>query len=144
MSLPWQSRKSEERGAYTTVAQTEETSAAHRMHRNQLDHEDHEDQDPDPENTALEDSTPTPEDLALLPRVADELPYGVFLVAIVELCERFAYYGLSGPFQNYAANKYHDANGLPGALGLGQSGATALTNFFQVSVIVSVISGIVK
>lgn len=40
-----------------------------------------------------------------------------FLVAVVELCERFAYYGLAGPLQNYIANKYHDPNGLPGAIG---------------------------
>jgi dipeptide/tripeptide permease len=74
---------------------------------------------------------PTADELASLPRVADKLPWGAFLVAIVELCERFAYYGLSGPFQNYMANKYNDTNGLPGALGLKQSGATALSNFFQ-------------
>ncbi|KAF2653461.1 peptide transporter-like protein PTR2 [Lophiostoma macrostomum CBS 122681] len=74
---------------------------------------------------------PTADDLASLPRVADKLPWGAFLVAIVELCERFAYYGLSGPFQNYMANKYNDPNGLPGAIGLKQTGATALSNFFQ-------------
>jgi dipeptide/tripeptide permease len=78
-----------------------------------------------------DENTPTAEELATLPRVADKLPWGAFLVAIVELCERFAYYGLSGPFQNYMANKYHDPNGLPGALGLAQTGATALSNFFQ-------------
>lgn len=72
-----------------------------------------------------------------------------FLIAIVELCERFTYYGLSGPFQNYISNSYHDPNDLPGvcilylrltrstitnpsqAIGLNQSGATFLTNFFQ-------------
>lgn len=79
----------------------------------------------------LDASEPTPDDFATLPRVADKLPWGAFLVAIVELCERFAYYGLSGPFQNYMANKYNDPNGLPGAIGLKQSGATALSNFFQ-------------
>ena len=78
-----------------------------------------------------EGNEPTAEELSCLPRVADKLPWGAFLVAIVELCERFAYYGLSGPFQNYMSNKYNDPNGLPGALGLGQSGATALSNFFQ-------------
>jgi dipeptide/tripeptide permease len=76
-------------------------------------------------------SVPTSEDLLFLPRIADDLPYGAFLIAIVELCERFAYYGLSGPFQNYISNKYRDENGLPGALGLKQTGATALTNLFQ-------------
>lgn len=49
----------------------------------------------------------------------------------MELCERFTYYGLSGPFQNYMSNSYHDPNGLPGAIGLDQTGATGLSNFFQ-------------
>ena len=66
-----------------------------------------------------------------LRRVPDKLPWTVFLVAIVELCERFTYYGVSGPFNNYINYSYHDPTGLPGALGLGQTGATALTNFFQ-------------
>ncbi|KAF2711821.1 DNA repair helicase [Pleomassaria siparia CBS 279.74] len=80
---------------------------------------------------AFTDEEPTSHELATLPHVADRLPWGAFLVAIVELCERFAYYGLSGPFQNYMSNSYHDPNGLPGAIGLKQSGATALSNFFQ-------------
>jgi dipeptide/tripeptide permease len=74
---------------------------------------------------------PTQEEYATLPKVSGKLPWGAFLVAIVELCERFAYYGLAGPFQNYIANKYHDPNGLPGAIGFGQSRATALSNFFM-------------
>ncbi|KAL6707878.1 ATP-dependent DNA helicase chl1 [Coniothyrium glycines] len=77
------------------------------------------------------DSTPTPEEWLSLPHVADSLPYAAFLIAIVELCERFAYYGLSGPFQNYISNKYNGNTGIPGALGLKQSGATAMTNLFQ-------------
>ncbi|KAF2134439.1 DNA repair helicase, partial [Dothidotthia symphoricarpi CBS 119687] len=129
----------EERGAYATVAQTEDASAESRIHEDKHDHGDGENQGP--ESVHFDDSQPTSEDLALLPRVADKLPYGVFLVAIVELCERFAYYGLSGPFQNYIANGYHDANGLPGALGLGQSGATALTNLFQCWCYVTPIAG---
>lgn len=74
---------------------------------------------------------PSRQDFIDLPHVADKLPYGAFLVAIVELCERFAYYGLSGPLQNYISNAYKDPSGLPGALGLGQSSATAITNLFQ-------------
>ncbi|KAL5392836.1 hypothetical protein DPSP01_000533 [Paraphaeosphaeria sporulosa] len=100
----------EDRGAYTTVAQTEDASAELAAHGKEIQNA---------------------EDYALLPKVADKLPWGAFLVAIVELCERFAYYGLSGPFQNYMANEYNDPNGLPGALGLKQSRATALSNFFQ-------------
>ncbi|KAF1835036.1 peptide transporter-like protein PTR2 [Decorospora gaudefroyi] len=129
MSSAWR-QKSEERGAYTTVAQTDDTNAELTAHgKNVADEEDLEDESFEP--PVHIGSVPTPEDLLFLPRVADTLPYGAFLVAIVELCERFAYYGLSGPFQNYIANGYDDANGLPGALGLKQRGATAMTNFFQ-------------
>ena len=53
------------------------------------------------------------------------------IVALIELAERAAYYGVSGPFQNYIQNRYKSPSGLPGALGLGQSTATRLTNFFQ-------------
>lgn len=129
MSLAWRQRSNEERGIYTTVAQTEDASAELTTHANEVDHGDLEDDDAEIETG--KHLRPTQEELGELPRVADKLPYGVFLVAIVELCERFAYYGLSGPFQNYIANGYHDGNGLPGALGLGQSGATACTNLFQ-------------
>ncbi|OAG03645.1 PTR2-domain-containing protein [Paraphaeosphaeria sporulosa] len=128
----------EDRGAYTTVAQTEDASAELAAHGKEIQNgapslaNGHSNgqigssSGPDPY-----DDTPTAEDYALLPKVADKLPWGAFLVAIVELCERFAYYGLSGPFQNYMANEYNDPNGLPGALGLKQSRATALSNFFQ-------------
>lgn len=43
--------------------------------------------------------TPTKEEKQTLRKVPDKLPWSAFLVALVELCERFAYYGLSGPFQ---------------------------------------------
>lgn len=74
---------------------------------------------------------PTEHELKTLRKVSDNLPWSAFLVAVVELCERFTYYGLSGPFQNYIANSYKDPNGLPGAIGLNQEGATGLTDFFQ-------------
>jgi chromosome transmission fidelity protein 1 len=121
--------KSKERGTYTTLAQTEDGTAELTAYG--AAHGDDDWDEDDKHATHGDDSTPTSEDLLILPRVADKLPYGAFLVAIVELCERFAYYGLSGPFQNYMANSYHDANGLPGALGLNQANATALSNFFQ-------------
>lgn len=79
----------------------------------------------------ISDDDISEDDCATLPRVAGRLPWGAFLVAAVELCERFAYYGLSGPFQNYMSNRHHDPNGLPGALGMTQPSATALSNFFQ-------------
>lgn len=76
-------------------------------------------------------AAPTKAEKKTLRKVPDKLPWSAFFITIVELCERFAFYGLSGPFQNYISNKYHDPSGLPGALGLEQARATALTNFFQ-------------
>lgn len=129
MASSWRTHDNEQRGTYTTIAQAEDQDqdAELTAHGKQRGHP------PDLESApALYiGSTPTPEDLLFLPRVPDKLPYGAFLVAVVELCERFAYYGLAGPLQNYMANSYHDPNGLPGALGLSQSKATALSNFFQ-------------
>lgn len=81
--------------------------------------------------TSYDGEEPNEQEKKTLRKVADKLPWSAFLVAVVELCERFAYYGLSGPFQNYISNSYDDPNGLPGAIGLDQSGATGLTNFFQ-------------
>ncbi|KAF3770757.1 hypothetical protein M406DRAFT_77536 [Cryphonectria parasitica EP155] len=72
---------------------------------------------------------PTDEERRTLRKVSDKLPWSAFLVCVVELCERFTYYGLSGPFQNYIENKYGGT--LPGALGMGQTAATGLTDFFQ-------------
>ncbi|OAX77526.1 hypothetical protein ACJ72_08175 [Emergomyces africanus] len=70
------------------------------------------------------------EELRILRRIPDKIPWTAFLVAAVELCERFTYYGLSGPFQNYIQNPYKGP-GVPGAIGKGQSAATALSSFFQ-------------
>jgi hypothetical protein len=36
---------------------------------------------------------PTAEELKTLRKVPDNLPWSAFLVAVVELCERFTYYG---------------------------------------------------
>jgi len=81
-------------------------------------------------NVDVSDEEPTAYELRVLRKIPDSLPWSAFLVCVVELCERFTFYGLSGPFQNYISNSYNDASGNPGAIGLGQSAATALTNFF--------------
>lgn len=65
---------------------------------------------------------PTDEENQTLRKVSDKLPWAAFIVCVVELCERFTYYGLSGPFQNYIENGY--GGSLPGALGMGQTAAT--------------------
>ena len=57
---------------------------------------------------SLEGSEPTEEEIATLRKVADRLPLSAFIIALVELCERFTYYGLSGPFQNYIQYHPHD------------------------------------
>lgn len=72
---------------------------------------------------------PTEEEKRTLRKVSDKLPWSAFLVCAVELCERFTYYGLSGPFQNYIENPA--GGSLPGAIGMGQTAATGLTDFFQ-------------
>ncbi|KAL4950613.1 POT family-domain-containing protein [Aspergillus filifer] len=65
-----------------------------------------------------------------LRHVAENLPLSAWLVAIVELCERFTYYGMSGLFQNYVQRSLDGSEGR-GALGMGHQGATGLTTFFQ-------------
>ena len=73
---------------------------------------------------------PTEEEKKTLRHVGDPLPKAAFLVAIVELCERFSYYGASGIFQNYVMRPLDGSQGM-GALGMGHKGATGLTTFFQ-------------
>lgn len=65
-----------------------------------------------------------------LRHVAEHLPVSAWLVAIVELCERFTYYGMSGMFQNYVQRPLDGTQGR-GALGMGHKGATGLNTFFQ-------------
>lgn len=52
---------------------------------------------------------PTDEDWKALREVADTIPKSAFLVILIEFCERFTYYGLSGPFQNYIQNPAPDS-----------------------------------
>lgn len=56
------------------------------------------------------------EDLATLRKVPDSLPISIWLVTIIEMCERFAYFGLSAPLQNYIQNPKGIAF-RPGGLG---------------------------
>lgn len=72
---------------------------------------------------------PTEEELKTLRRVQGPIPKRCYLIAIVELAERFAYYGLSTPFQNYMANGPDD--NPKGLLQLNTTGATGLSYFFQ-------------
>ncbi|KAJ7468253.1 putative MFS peptide transporter [Mycena galericulata] len=81
------------------------------------------------ENPSSTNRPPTDDELATLRHVSDKIPIGAWLVALIALAERFAYYGLTAPFQNYMQNARDDPL-RPGALGLGQSAATRLSYFF--------------
>ncbi|KAJ4312541.1 peptide transporter ptr2 [Neodidymelliopsis sp. IMI 364377] len=72
---------------------------------------------------------PTEEDLKTCRREADKLPKMAILVAVVSLCERYAYYGFLGILQNYIQNRMDDPL-RPGALGLGQDIASLMINCF--------------
>ena len=75
---------------------------------------------------------PTEEEKVALVHIAETLPASAWLVAVIEFCERFTYYGVSGIFQNYIQQPYDRSNGVPGALDMGHQPATALSTFFQV------------
>lgn len=47
---------------------------------------------------------PTEEDYKNLQIVSDHIPKAAYLVILIEFCERFTFYGLTGPFQNYIQN----------------------------------------
>ncbi|KAK5997345.1 Peptide transporter PTR2 [Cladobotryum mycophilum] len=83
------------------------------------------------------DSEPTPDgeepneyERHNLRRIGENLPFSAFLIAIVELTERFTYYGASGLFQNYISNPKDGSSGAKG-LGLGNQAGTGLNLFFQ-------------
>ncbi|MCJ1443525.1 MAG: hypothetical protein MMC23_004023 [Stictis urceolatum] len=79
----------------------------------------------------IDGEEPNAGEKAALRHVGESLPVAAWLVAIVELCERFTYYGCQGLFQNYIQRPLDGSGGGPGALGLGQQGATGLGTFFQ-------------
>ncbi|KAJ3514471.1 hypothetical protein NLJ89_g2360 [Agrocybe chaxingu] len=82
---------------------------------------------------------PTEEERATLRRVPDTIPWNAYLIAIVELAERFSFYGSSVVFTNFIqqplpAGSHTGAgghDGQAGALGMGQRASTGLTTFYQ-------------
>ncbi|KAK1715486.1 hypothetical protein CaCOL14_012305 [Colletotrichum acutatum] len=88
-------------------------------------------------SAADSESGPTPDgaepnefEKGSLRRVGENLPASAFLIAVVELTERFTYYGAQGLFQNYINNDPNGADG-PKGLGMGHQAATGLNLFFQ-------------
>ncbi|CAF3861098.1 unnamed protein product [Rotaria sp. Silwood1] len=79
-----------------------------------------------------DETEPTDEELSTLEHISDQIPLTAWLIVVCEFCERFAFIGLSGPFQNYIQFPIpgpHDKQ--PGALARGHRIATLLTTFFQ-------------
>ncbi|KAK4241423.1 POT family-domain-containing protein [Achaetomium macrosporum] len=83
--------------------------------------------------------SPTEEELHTLRRVPDRIPWNIYTIAFIELCERFSYYGTTAVFTNFIQQplpegsatgaSYDIENGQAGALGMGQRTSTALTTF---------------
>jgi POT family proton-dependent oligopeptide transporter len=74
-----------------------------------------------------------------LRRVSDAIPWNAYLIAFVELAERFSFYGSSVVFTNFIQQPLPvgsrtgagGADGQSGALDLGQQAAFGLTTFYQ-------------
>ncbi|KAJ6117743.1 hypothetical protein N7512_007468 [Penicillium capsulatum] len=100
---------------------------------------------PEAEAESLQKEYPTDEELQSLRRVAGSLPWTTFTVALVELCERFSYYGVTAVFVNFIQRPLPESSttgalvagvsnfdsDVPGALGMGQRASTGLTLFNQ-------------
>ncbi|KAI7930429.1 peptide transporter PTR2-A [Pyricularia oryzae] len=80
---------------------------------------------------------PTEEEFATLRRVHGKVSWLIYTIGLVEMCERFAYYGTTAVFVNFIAYPLPEgsttgAGGTDrqaGALGLGQQASTSLTLF---------------
>ncbi|KAF1942845.1 hypothetical protein EJ02DRAFT_465470 [Clathrospora elynae] len=89
--------------------------------------------DGDTENQSSTSSSLKAADDRPLRRVAEKLPWPVWLVASISFCERAAFWG-----KNYMEHsRHHDKNQPPGALGLGQVKATRLYCLFFILYFVS-------
>jgi len=82
-------------------------------------------------------SAPTDTELQTLRRVSDKIPWSIYTIAFIELCERFSYYGTTAVFTNFLQQKrpsrtgagYDPDNVQSGALGLGQRTSFSVTTF---------------
>ncbi|CZT14317.1 related to PTR2-Di-and tripeptide permease [Ramularia collo-cygni] len=90
-------------------------------------------QDAPEKNIPSEKNTPSEKeaDISTLPRVADRLSVPLLLLIFIGGFERFAYYSVSVPWQNYIQHP-RDSVSVPGALGLGQATATSISNAYLV------------
>ena len=61
--------------------------------------------------TASDGEIPTDEELQTLRRVPDAIPWSIYTVAFIELCERFSYYGITAVFTNFIQCKLVQCRG---------------------------------
>ncbi|KAK4168100.1 POT family-domain-containing protein [Cladorrhinum sp. PSN259] len=83
---------------------------------------------------------PTEEELHVLRRVPDKIPFNIYTIAFIELCERFSYYGTTAVFTNFIQQKLPEGSKTgatyainddvqAGALGKGQRTSFSITTF---------------
>jgi POT family proton-dependent oligopeptide transporter len=97
------------------------------------------DAEDDEDNPGVGEKYPTAEELLTLRRVADKIPWNFYLIAFVELAERFSFYGSSVVFTNFIQQPLPPGSptgagfkdGQSGALGLGQRASTGVTTFYS-------------
>lgn len=63
-------------------------------------------QERDFDNDSIEGEVPTEEEYHTLRRVPDKIPWRVYTIAFVELCERFSYYGTTVVCKSYLSRRY--------------------------------------
>lgn len=86
--------------------------------------------------------SPTEEELHTLRRVPEKIPWSIYTIAFIELCERFSYYGTTAVFTNFIQQPLPPGSTTgadfsqaafddkqAGALGMGQRASTGLTLF---------------
>ncbi|KAI0002460.1 peptide transporter PTR2A [Russula compacta] len=75
--------------------------------------------------------TPTEEEMNILRHVPDKINWSAYLVAFVELAERFSVNFIQQPLPQGSKTGAGGKNGVSGALGQGQAASTGLTTFMQ-------------
>ncbi|KAI1503136.1 major facilitator superfamily domain-containing protein [Biscogniauxia marginata] len=86
----------------------------------------------------------TNEEIDSLPHVIDHIPFRAWVVILAASAERFTYFGIMAPWQNYMQNP-SDNYVVPGALGLGQSTATDISNaFLSISFLTPLLFGFIS
>ncbi|BEI86742.1 hypothetical protein CcaverHIS002_0700880 [Cutaneotrichosporon cavernicola] len=91
----------------------------------------------DPSDPHYGDEFPTQDEIAHLHRVPDKIPWATYLVAYIELAERFSYYGCTVVFTNFIQHPLPPGSKTgagkeqfqSGALNMGQRASTGLTTF---------------